>query len=99
MLFIVSVGQILLFGKVSGLWSWLRFHNKGSSSKCEPQTGEICWNKQTFLKSGGREGGQFKVFLFKWNPNKEGKQILSIIYDQSVQIDIKYVSLIQVAEI
>ena len=32
----------LLFSKLSGLWSRLWFHNKGSSSKCEPQTGEIC---------------------------------------------------------
>ena len=46
---------LLALSKVLGLWS-LWFHNKGSSSKCEPQTGEICWNNQTFLKSGGREG-------------------------------------------
>ena len=50
---------LLALSKVLGLWS-LWFHNKGSSSKCEPQTGEICWNNQTFLKSGGREGGNLK---------------------------------------
>ena len=50
---------VLALPKVLGLWS-LWFHNKGSSSKCEPQTGEICWNNQTFLKSGGREGGNLK---------------------------------------
>ena len=50
---------LLALSKVLGLWS-LWFHNKGSSSKCEPQTGEICWNNQTFLKSGGREEGNLK---------------------------------------
>ena len=62
-----------------------------------PQTGEICWNNPTFLKSAAREEGQFKVSLFKWNPNKEGKQILSIIYDQNpANRYVKYVALIQV---